>query len=114
MNSSGVYRRVYETNIIVNPDNFYQSSYQATLNANDRVRREDFVRIGATTYSAVTLAKEGICDAQVSNAQFFPSSLGFPVTKGFPYLEMFNRRYVSGQKQCIGLQIEIGISSFLY
>ena len=95
MNKSGIYKKVYETNIIVNPENLYKSSYQATLDAINRVRRENFVRIGATTYSAVALAKEGICDAQVSNAKFFPSSLGFPATKGFPYLEMFNRKYVT-------------------
>ena len=75
----------------VNPENFYKGTYEATLDAIDRVKRENFVRIGATTYSAVTLAKEGICDAEVSNVKFYPSSLGFPVTKEFPYLEMFNR-----------------------
>ena len=91
MNGSSIYRKVYEVNVDVNPENFYRGTYQATLDAISRVKRENFVRIGATTYSSVTLAKEGICDAQVSDVRFYPSSLGFPVTKGFPYLEMFNR-----------------------
>ena len=91
MNGSSIYRKVYDVNVDVNPENFYEGTYEATLDAITRVKRENFVRIGATTYSAVTLAKEGICDAQVSSVRFYPSSLGFPATKGFPYLEMFNR-----------------------
>ena len=92
LNSSGVYTEIWNRNVNVNPENVYNLTRQGTRAAFERVRREKFVRIGTIVFTSFFLANEGICDVQLTNSRFFPTALAFATYKGFPYLEMFNKK----------------------
>ena len=87
-----MYHKVWNTNINVNPANFFGNSYNDTLTAIQRVRNEDFVRIGDVTYLSTILTNEHICDVIFTRDRFFKSNFAFATYKGFPYLKMFNER----------------------
>ena len=73
----------------VNPVNFYgYSDIDYTIH---RVRTEKFVHFGDYTFHAVYVANAGIYDVTLSNEKVLKTNLAFPVYKGFPYLDMFNK-----------------------
>ena len=63
--TSGVYKDVWETNMNVNPANFY--GYSDIENTIHRVQTEKFVHFGDYTFLAVSVANAGICDVAFSN-----------------------------------------------
>ncbi len=69
-------------------------------NTLNRIYSEKFVLITEKTYLAVFLKKERHCKLTMSGQHLLRVNLGFPVYKGFPYLEQFNKRFVVyAQKQ---------------
>ena len=73
----------------VNPANFYGfSNIEYTIH---HVQTEKFVHFGDYTFHAVYVANAGICDVTFSNEKVLKTNLAFPVYKGFPYLDMFNK-----------------------
>ena len=85
-------RTIWNNNINVNADNFYLVTTPNMLRAVKRAQTQRFVHIGAHTYLDAFLTRENICDVTLAKHTFFKTNLAFPVTKGFPYLAMFNQR----------------------
>ena len=83
---------MWEVNINVNPENVYTKGHLSA--AVERDRNDKFVHIGGFTYSKYFLISNGICDVTIAGDRFMQSIRAFPVYKGFPYLEMFNKRRV--------------------
>ena len=89
----GVSRKIWETNMNVNPKNFYPLTQEGTLTAIRRVQKEKFVILGSIGWHSTILERNSVCDV-TSGRGFIQSPAAFAVYKGFPYLEMFNSRYL--------------------
>ena len=90
---SGVYKKVWDNNINVNPDNIQEVNDDTINTIIDRVRNENFVRIGDYTLLKFTLISGRNCDIILLEKTFHFSSFAFPVSKDFfHYIEHFNQR----------------------
>ena len=86
-------KEIWENKIKVNPDNmFHLKSAKDLKPVLRRVRNENIVSIGGGTHWKYYLITEGICDIIVFNANIPTPPQAFPVYKGFPYMEMFNKK----------------------
>ena len=86
-------KEIWENKIKVNPDNLFH-----TKSANDyrtvltRVTNENIVSIGGGTIFKYHLLTDSICDIIIVNINIPTPPYAFPVSKGFPYVEMFNKK----------------------
>ena len=83
-----MYKDVWNRNININQSNLYPD----IVSAIHRIQQEKFVFISEPTILTMYLAERGICDVTFSKDNFFPSYFGFPVSKDFPYTELFNKK----------------------
>ena len=71
-----------------NPKNFYNNDCIAAIK---RMQKEKYVHISDQTVIRMNLIQEGACDVTVSKQKFFKTSFAFPVSKDFPYTDVFNK-----------------------
>ena len=59
----------------------------------ERVKNEKFIYLEEYTYAESFTWDD--CDLTLTKEKFFKANFGFPVYKGFPYMEMFNERIMA-------------------
>ena len=94
MSKSGVFKEVWNKNINVNPMNFYKTAYNSRVAMLQRSRDENFVAISSLAYLSTSLAKEGFCDLVIAKDRFLRRNAAFAVFQDFPFLQMFNKKWV--------------------
>ena len=70
---------------------FATDDYKTALK---RVEKEDFVILGEVMTLRYFLEQDHSCGMVLSGDRFFKSHIGIAVRKNFPYVKMFNQRYV--------------------
>ena len=89
--TSGVYKRVWENNIKSMDNVFATDDYKSALK---RIQEEDFVVLGEVMTLRYFLKEDHSCKMVLSRDRFFKSLIGMAVRKNFPYIKMFNQRFV--------------------
>ena len=89
---TGVYKTVWENNINVNPENLDDNTDRAKDKSYQKIQHEKYVRIGEYTELNNYLGKKQKCDVMLTEKRFYESSFAFATYKGFPFLNMFNKR----------------------
>ncbi len=83
-------REVWNNKISRNPANMIRySQFDAMIR---RVQREDVVMITDEIYLKYFVARLRLCRLEVSPDRMRHNYIAFPTRKGFPYLDVFNRR----------------------
>ena len=59
----------------------------------DRVKNDKFIYFEEYTYAGTFTWDD--CELTLTEEKFFKANFGFPVYKGFPYLDMFNQRIMA-------------------
>ena len=86
-----MYKRVWENNIKSMDNAFATNDYKAALK---RVQEESFVILGEVVTLRYFLEEDRTCMMVLSKERFFKSHIGIAVRKNFPYVKMFNQRFV--------------------
>ena len=86
-----MYKHVWENNIKSKDNVFATNDYKAALK---RVQEENFVILGEVMTLRYFLEEDHACMMVLSKDRFFKSHIGIAVRKNFPFVKMFNLRFV--------------------
>ena len=86
-----MYKTVWDNNIKSMENVFNMSDYKMALK---RVQSEEFVILGEVMSLRHFLQDDYSCGMMLSGSRFFKSHIGVAARKNFPYVKMFNQRFV--------------------
>ncbi len=85
---SGVYKQVWDNQIVVNPENLLPNAEAGIIRAK---QDSNFVYIEEVTYGRSLYA--GDCNLTMAKERFFKANFAFAVSKDFPFTSIFNEKY---------------------
>ncbi len=89
-----LHRRLWNTKVNVNAKNFIAWDDINSKAVFKRIREEQFVYIELAGYLKLVIESNHLCDIAVSKDVLSKRPIAWVAQKGFPYADMFNKRWI--------------------